>query len=223
MNLKLFGTGLAALALLASFVLRASGRHSAARLQRAFVRWSPTTTGPASTPASTAATAGAPRTGRTRAGTSIKPKGGLFGGTLGYNYQVGSLVYGLEGDFDWSGVKGSVACVPASFTCETENTLARHLPRPDRLCLRSLAAVHHRRRRLRQRQGDRQRLHRGRRGLESKSQLGWTVGARPRIRLPRQLDRQDRIPLCRSRQFRRRLPRRSRTTSASRKTSFAPA
>ena len=33
--------------------------------------------------------------------------------------------------------------------------LARHRPRPARLCLRSLAAVRHRRRRLRQRQGDR--------------------------------------------------------------------
>ena len=41
---------------------------------------------------------------------SNKPTGFLAGGTLGYNYQVGSIVYGLEGDFDWSDVKGSVAC-----------------------------------------------------------------------------------------------------------------
>ena len=41
-------------------------------------------------------------------------------------------------------------------------------------------------------------------GTASKNQLGWTVGARPRIRLPRQLDGQDRISLRRSRQFRRR-------------------
>ena len=43
-------------------------------------------------------------------GTPIKPKGAMFGGTVGYNWQAGAIVYGVEGDFDWSGVKGSVAC-----------------------------------------------------------------------------------------------------------------
>jgi outer membrane immunogenic protein len=52
---------------------------------------------------------------------SNKPKGGVFGGTLGYNYQVGSVVWGLEGDLGWSGVKGSATCVGV-FTCETSNT-----------------------------------------------------------------------------------------------------
>jgi outer membrane immunogenic protein len=34
--------------------------------------------------------------------------GGLFGGTVGYNYQVTpSWVLGVEGDFDWSGIKGN--------------------------------------------------------------------------------------------------------------------
>src|SRR5476651_2428867 len=32
--------------------------------------------------------------------------GGLVGGTLGYNYQVGQLVWGVEGDIDWSNIKG---------------------------------------------------------------------------------------------------------------------
>lgn len=50
---------------------------------------------------------------------STKPKGALFGGTLGYNYQVGSVVWGVEGDFGWSGVKGSAAC--GAFSCETAN------------------------------------------------------------------------------------------------------
>jgi outer membrane immunogenic protein len=50
-----------------------------------------------------------------------KPKGGMFGGTLGYNYQVGSLVWGLEWDLDWSDVKGSVACGPG-VSCETKNS-----------------------------------------------------------------------------------------------------
>src|ERR1700678_3125557 len=30
--------------------------------------------------------------------------GGLVGGTIGYNYQMGQFVLGYEGDFDWSGV-----------------------------------------------------------------------------------------------------------------------
>ena len=51
---------------------------------------------------------------------SNKPKGPLIGGTIGYNYQVGSIVWGLEGDFDWSGVKGSVLCEPTT-TCEVRN------------------------------------------------------------------------------------------------------
>jgi outer membrane immunogenic protein len=53
---------------------------------------------------------------------SIKPKGALFGGTLGYNWQSGAIVYGVEGDFDWSGVKGSVGCPVGIATCETSNT-----------------------------------------------------------------------------------------------------
>ena len=55
-------------------------------------------------------------------GTPIKPKGALFGGTVGYNWQAGAIVYGVEGDFDWSGVKGSVACGPGLvFNCETSS------------------------------------------------------------------------------------------------------
>ncbi len=30
------------------------------------------------------------------------PSGGLVGGTVGYNYQVGQFVAGLEGDLDWA-------------------------------------------------------------------------------------------------------------------------
>ncbi len=46
--------------------------------------------------------------------------GGLFGGTYGYNLQLGSWVLGLEGDFSWSGIKshfidnnGSDFCPPS--------------------------------------------------------------------------------------------------------------
>ncbi len=52
---------------------------------------------------------------------SNKPKGFLVGGTLGYNYQVGSWVFGLEGDFDWSNVKGSADCA-VGISCSTSNT-----------------------------------------------------------------------------------------------------
>jgi outer membrane immunogenic protein len=51
---------------------------------------------------------------------SNKPKGGMVGGTLGYNWQSGSIVYGIEGDWDWSMMKGSVVC--GIGTCETKNT-----------------------------------------------------------------------------------------------------
>jgi len=52
---------------------------------------------------------------------SNKPKGILAGGTLGYNWQAGSFVYGIEGDWDWANVKGDTACLVAA-TCETKNT-----------------------------------------------------------------------------------------------------
>jgi len=37
----------------------------------------------------------------------VKPKGGLFGGQIGYNFQSGLIVYGIETDFQWSGIKAS--------------------------------------------------------------------------------------------------------------------
>jgi outer membrane immunogenic protein len=46
------------------------------------------------------------------------PSGAVYGGTVGYNIQTGTWVWGLEGDFDGSSVKGSVACVGGS--CETK-------------------------------------------------------------------------------------------------------
>jgi outer membrane immunogenic protein len=50
---------------------------------------------------------------------SFDVNGGLIGGTLGYNWQMGSMVFGLEGDIDWSNIRGSVACAPG--TCSTRN------------------------------------------------------------------------------------------------------
>jgi len=56
---------------------------------------------------------------------SAKPTGGLAGGTIGYNFQTGVWVFGLEGDFDASWMKGtdtSGTGVCAGVGCETQNT-----------------------------------------------------------------------------------------------------
>jgi len=47
--------------------------------------------------------------------------GGLLGATAGYNWQVGTLVFGLEGDVDWTNIKGHTFafCAPG---CETSNS-----------------------------------------------------------------------------------------------------
>ncbi len=50
---------------------------------------------------------------------SFDTSGGLVGGTLGYNWQMGQAVFGLEGDIDWTDLRGSGAC--AGTTCETRN------------------------------------------------------------------------------------------------------
>ena len=56
---------------------------------------------------------------------STKPKGALAGITLGYNLQTGAWVWGLEGDIDYSWVKGSDSSgtgVCTGIGCETRNT-----------------------------------------------------------------------------------------------------
>ena len=48
--------------------------------------------------------------------------GGLAGGTVGYNWQAGRIVYGLEGDIDWADIKGSTtSAVCPTGSCETKN------------------------------------------------------------------------------------------------------
>jgi len=45
------------------------------------------------------------------------PKGWMAGGTLGYNYQTGAFVWGIEGDIDYMNLKGTVpSAVCASCT-----------------------------------------------------------------------------------------------------------
>jgi outer membrane immunogenic protein len=56
--------------------------------------------------------------------SSDKANGGIVGGTLGANFQTGAFVFGVEGDFDWSGINSSTAgsvCVVTG-NCQTGNT-----------------------------------------------------------------------------------------------------
>lgn len=49
-------------------------------------------------------------------------KGGLFGGQLGYNWQFGQFVYGLEGDANWTDLRGTVSIADCNGTfCRTRN------------------------------------------------------------------------------------------------------
>jgi outer membrane immunogenic protein len=49
-------------------------------------------------------------------------KGPLVGGTVGYNLQTGAWVWGVEGDFDASWIKGSTTTLCGGAGCETKNT-----------------------------------------------------------------------------------------------------
>jgi outer membrane immunogenic protein len=54
---------------------------------------------------------------------SFSLNGGVIGGTLGYNWQWGPWVYGLEGDYSWTDISGSSNGCGAAFishTCSTE-------------------------------------------------------------------------------------------------------
>jgi outer membrane immunogenic protein len=45
--------------------------------------------------------------------------GGVVGPTVGYNFQTGPWVYGLEGDYDWTNINGSPVC--GGLACSTSN------------------------------------------------------------------------------------------------------
>jgi outer membrane immunogenic protein len=54
------------------------------------------------------------------AGGDFNTRGGMVGGTVGYNWQSSQTVFGIEADVDWANVKGSATCAPG-VTCETRN------------------------------------------------------------------------------------------------------
>ena len=41
---------------------------------------------------------------------NFNTSGGLVGGQVGYNWQFGQFVYGLEGDADWTNIRGNAGC-----------------------------------------------------------------------------------------------------------------
>jgi outer membrane immunogenic protein len=95
MNLKLFGTGLAALAFLATSLSAQAADiprpvYKGIRPVVAYYNWTGFYVG------LNAGYGFGTSTWSLVPTANNKPKGFLAGGTLGYNYQVGSLVYGLE-------------------------------------------------------------------------------------------------------------------------------
>lgn len=58
----------------------------------------------------------------TIAGTA-NDNGGILGGTLGFNYQMNALVFGAEGDFDWSNINTGTTSTICNLigTCQTGN------------------------------------------------------------------------------------------------------
>lgn len=48
--------------------------------------------------------------------------GAMGGGTIGYNYQVGAFVFGLEADLSGGAMTGSTPCINPAFTCTTKST-----------------------------------------------------------------------------------------------------
>jgi outer membrane immunogenic protein len=53
------------------------------------------------------------------ADAKIRARGALIGGTAGYNFQRGRMVWGIEGDLAWTDAHGGVAC--GAFFCEAKN------------------------------------------------------------------------------------------------------
>src|SRR6516165_1161793 len=48
--------------------------------------------------------------------------GGLFGGTVGANYQTGPWVFGIEGDWDWTNLSGTTFNTSCAFVgCTTQS------------------------------------------------------------------------------------------------------
>jgi outer membrane immunogenic protein len=56
-------------------------------------------------------------------GANANPSGGMVGGTAGYNWQAAGSpwVFGLEGDIDWTDIKGTFVSAACPTGCQTKN------------------------------------------------------------------------------------------------------
>ena len=95
---------------------------------------------------------------------SHKADGFLGGGQVGFNYQTGMFVFGVEGDFSWADIKGGsnigpVIGAPLGATFNIERRLHLDPHRPPRSRVRPLAGLRQGRRRLGARQVQHQLLH----------------------------------------------------------------
>jgi outer membrane immunogenic protein len=52
---------------------------------------------------------------------SFNVNGGMVGGQLGYNWQFGQFVYGVEGDGDWTDLRGTANLANCNGGCKTKN------------------------------------------------------------------------------------------------------
>jgi outer membrane immunogenic protein len=48
-----------------------------------------------------------------------RTRGGLVGGTVGFNWQAGSWVFGIEADYAWADISGSTPCPNPDFSCQS--------------------------------------------------------------------------------------------------------
>src|SRR5205814_8620057 len=56
-------------------------------------------------------------------GASADPSGAMVGGTAGYNWQAAGSrwVFGLEGDLEWTNIKGSFVNATCPMGCQSQN------------------------------------------------------------------------------------------------------
>ena len=62
------------------------------------------------------------------------PRGILGGGEAGYNYQLGKLVLGVEGDFADDGLRGCKACAPLMSNTDNFGIITTNLPLYNMTC-----------------------------------------------------------------------------------------
>ncbi len=130
--------------------------------------------------------------------------GGLIGGTIGYNWQFGQAVVGIEGDIDWSGIRGSTNNL-CPLGCETRNhwlatTRGRIGYAFDRFLPYLTAGLAF---------GDINATTPGFPG-GSITTAGWTVGGGLEFGILAEREREGRVSLCRSQRLQLRLQLRAR-------------